>query len=72
MNDQAHSIVDVRHCVENINGRIVSSWELATAWDWHGTPNCWRTLHSDDPEDERLLWDLGLVPPPSLAQRAAP
>jgi len=41
-----------------VNGQIVPGWQLAVQWDRQSTPTHWRTLNSDNPEDQRLLSDL--------------
>ena len=47
----------------NVDGHVVSGWERAAAWDRNGTPTHWRALDDANPDDERLLWDLGLTWP---------
>lgn len=49
---------DVRQYWANIGGEIVAGWELAIDWNAQGTPTRWRTLNSDNPEDQRLLSEL--------------
>jgi hypothetical protein len=51
----------VRSYWSNEDGYLVSGWELAIAWDDGGKPTAWRPLDPANPEDERLLWALGLT-----------
>jgi hypothetical protein len=51
----------VRSYWQNEGGDLVSGWELAIAWDQTGKPTDWRRLDLANPEDERLLWALGLT-----------
>jgi hypothetical protein len=58
MDADALDSTNVRRYWGNVDGEIVSGWELAVAWDVQGTPTQWRTLDQADAEDRRLLVEL--------------
>ena len=58
MDADALDSTNVRRYWGNVDGEIVSGWELAVAWDVQGTPTQWRTLDQADPDDRRLLAEL--------------
>jgi hypothetical protein len=52
---------DVRSTWSNEDDEVVMGWEFAIAWDDDGNPTHWRPLNGSNPEDERLLWNIGLT-----------
>jgi hypothetical protein len=52
---------DVKRFWANVAGEVIAGWELAVGWDDRDHPTDWRTLRPDNPEDQDLLRERGLI-----------